>query len=428
MGAHEAAVGVIGAGAAGLWAAEAAARSGASVLVLEKTARTGTKVLASGGTRCNLTTTLDARAAGELFGPEGARFLRTALRELPPEAVRERFAGLGVETVEAPLEKVFPRSGRARDVRDALERAAREAGARIELGAGVAALEPLGPRGRDGWLARLADGRERRFARLVVCPGGASYPRTGTTGDGYRWLAALELPLVEPVPALVPLSSPAAWARELTGIALQEVDCRLVDERKRVVGRRARPVLFTHRGVSGPGAMDLSAHVARAHAAARRDRRAAPVFALELDLVPALDREALRALLIDAAGRAGAPTLSRALPAELPKRLVAEVARAAALEPGDPRLNGLDKAARHRLVEALKGLAVPIDGTLGFDQAEVTAGGLALAALDPGTMRVRAYENLHVCGEVLDLQGPIGGLSFQAAWSTAELAGRAAGR
>jgi predicted Rossmann fold flavoprotein len=404
---------VVGAGAAGLWAAARAARLGRRVLLLEKTPRTGTKVLASGGTRCNLTTTLDAAGAARLFGREGGRFLRTALRVLPPLEVRSRFEAWGVPTDEAPLEKVFPRSGRARDVRDALEREAREAGVAIELGAAVEGVARAG----DGWTVRIAGGRTARAPRLLLCPGGRSYPRSGTTGDGYRWLRALGLPVVEPVPALVPLRSPAGWVRDLAGIAPQDVEARLYDADRRLVARRRRPVVFTHHGLSGPGAMDLSGALARAGDRARE-------LALLLDLLPDVPHEEVRAALLRAHDLRGGPRLAGALPWPVPRRLFEAVARAAGLGNGDVRANALDREGRHRLVEALKGLPVPVDGTLGFDHAEVTAGGLALEAVDPGTMRVRGMDGLWVFGELLDLDGPIGGLNFQAAFATAELAAR----
>ena len=413
-------VAVVGAGAAGLWAAALAARRGRNVLLLEKTPRTGTKVLASGGTRCNLTTTLEAGAAAELFGREGARFLAPAFRALPPAELRARFAELGVETVEEDLEKVFPRTGGARAVRDALENAARATGVGIRCDARVEGIA----RREGGWDVRTAGGGTVRCAKLVVCPGGKSYARTGTTGDGYGWLADLGLPIIEPVPALVPLSSPAAWVRDLAGVSLQEVEARIVDAGNRTLGRRRRPVLFTHQGVSGPGAMDLSTPVARAEAEARRKGRRAPVFHLVLDLVPDLDREALRELFVAAAGAGGSPSIARVLPSPPPRRILDVVARRARLESGDVRANRLDRESRHLLVETLKGLPVEIDGTLGFDKAEVTAGGLALTHVDPGTMRVRGQANLYACGEILDLAGPVGGLNFQAAFATAELAAR----
>jgi predicted Rossmann fold flavoprotein len=279
---------------------------------------------------------------------------------------------------------------------------------------------------------KVGDGTAVRCARLIVCPGGKSYPRTGTTGDGYGWLAALDLPIVEPVPALVPLSSPAKWVRELAGVSLQDVEARLVDAKGTTLGKRRRPVLFTHKGVSGPGAMDLSAPVARAEAGAKRRGEKAPLFHLMLDLVPELTREELRAAFVDAAGKPGAPHFARALSSTVasppPKRILDVVARRAGLASGDLRANQLDRESRHLLVETLKGLPIEIDGTLGFDQAEVTAGGLALSHVDRGTMRVKGFENLYACGEILDLAGPIGGLNFQAAFATAELAARDAAR
>ncbi len=406
---------VVGAGAAGLWAAAVAARRGARVLLLEKTSRTGTKVLASGGTRCNLTTTLSPEAAARTFRRQGERFLRHAFRVLPPLAVRERFARLGVETVEAPLDKVFPRSDRARDVRDALEREARASGARILLATPAAGVA----RAADGWEVALADGRSVACRVLFLCSGGASYPRSGTTGEGYLWLEALGLPLVPRVPALVPLSSPAEWVRALAGISCQDCEARLVDARGEELARRRRPLLFTHRGVSGPAAMDPSVHVARAQLADPGAR-----LALVVDLLPDVERAGLRERLVEVAGRRGSPGIAAAFEDRVPRRLLAAVAAQADLPAENPRAAQLTRAQRHALVEASKGLRIPIDGTLGYEHAEVTSGGLALDAVDPGTMRVRGERGLHVFGELLDLDGPIGGLSFQAAFACAELAGR----
>ena len=409
---------IVGAGAAGLWAAAVAARRGWSVLVLEKTPRTGTKILASGGTRCNLTTTLGPQDAARLFRGPGERFLRRAFRALPPAAVREHFHDLGVATSEAPLEKIFPTSGRARDVRDALERDAREAGARIQLDAPVVGLESTTVEGAPAWSVRVEGGASHAGRRVFLCAGGRSFPRTGCTGDGYAWLEALGLPLVETRPALVPLASPATWVHELTGLAWQGAEVRLVRESGKLAARRRRPVLFTHRGLSGPGAMDVSVHVAR---------EGAGEFRLALDLFPDLEREELRDLLIEAARRKGAPRLSRVLPESsegerVPRRLLQALCREAGLQEGDPSVAGIGKSARHGLIETVKGLVVPVDGVLGYDQAEVTTGGLALSAVNPATMEVRQCPGLHVFGELLDLDGPIGGLNFQAAWACAELA------
>lgn len=403
---------VVGAGAAGLWAAAEAARLGANVLLLEKTPRTGTKVLASGGTRCNLTTTLSPGAAARLFRGPGERFLRSAFRNLPPEKVRERFDAWGVPTVEAPLEKIFPESGNAKDVRDALEREARDAGVEIRLDASVQAVAHVA----EEWRVTTADGCEVRCQKLMLCSGGKSFPLTGTTGEGYEWLRTLGLPVTTTAPALTPLSSPATWVHELSGIAWQDGEARLLDSSGKTLARRRRPLLFTHEGVSGPAAMDLSVHVAQAPNES---------FTLALDLFPELERDALRRRMIEAAGEKGSPRVSRSLPAAIPRRFVRAITTVAGL-PEDPRASELSKSTRHDLVETLKGLPIPIDGTLGFDKAEVTAGGLQLKSVNPRTMEVNGHPGLYVFGELLDLDGPIGGLNFQAAFACAQLAAEAA--
>jgi predicted Rossmann fold flavoprotein len=317
-------------------------------------------------------------------------------------------------------------------VRDALEAWARRSGAEIRLASGVSGIERCAASGAlpARWRVRC-DGATLEAEELVLATGGQSYPKSGTTGEGYAWLARLGLPLAPPVPALVPLVSPAAWARELTGIALQDVEARLVDASGRVLGRRARPVVFTHHGVSGPGAMDLSEPVARAGAEARAAGCEPPVHQLLLDLAPALEREELRARLVAAAAQPGQPRLARAV-AELaseplPRRLVQAVLDRAGVEGDERPAAQLRKAERHALVETLKGLPVPVHDTRGFELAEVTAGGLSLDALDPRSMRVNALPGLFVIGELLDRAGPIGGLNFQAAFAEAELAARARG-
>lgn len=410
---------VVGAGAAGLWAAARAAETCQDVWLLEKTPRVGSKILASGGTRCNLTTTLPPREAAALFGRPAARFLAPAFAAMPPERVRAHFHQLGVPTVTEPeLEKVFPRSQRALDVRDALLRDAERLGVRLVLDCPVAGCKPV-----QGGFELQLPGRTVRCQRLLLCPGGQSYPKTGTTGDGYRWLAALGHELLPRVPALVPLTSPAGWARALSGIALQACEARLLDAAGRELGRRRRPVLFTHQGLSGPAAMDLSVHVARG---------AGQRFVLALDIFPNVPHEDLRAALIAAARRRGGGRLAAVLeglaPEPLPRRLLTAIATRAGLAGPQAELSQLSKAARRDLLNNLKGLPVEVDGTLGFRKAEVTAGGLALAEVDRKTMESRRHPGLYIFGEILDLAGPIGGLNFQAAFATAHLAGLAAGR
>jgi len=392
---------IVGAGAAGLWAAQACAAAGAQTLVLEKTRRTGSKVLSSGGTRCNLTTSLDADATARCFG-DGHNFIRPALRNLTPQEVRARFEAMGVATkLETEFEKIFPASDSALQVRNALESEAKKVGARFVLDACVDSIAPS----ETGWTVVSSKGVVHCKA-LLICTGGKSYPKVGTTGDAYPWFRGLGLKVVDPVPALVPLSSPAPWIHALSGIA--------IDGELRIgKSKRRRPVLFTHRGLSGPASMDLSEHVTRG-----QKREAS------LDFLPDVSWEDLRALLVEGASKSGSPRLASLLP--LPRRVVEMLAAQAGITPHNPPLNQINKSSRHRLIEQIKNLRIPVSGSLGFAKAEVTAGGLALKEVNRLTMEVKKAPGLYVFGEALDLQGPIGGFNFQAAFSTAELAAKAA--
>ncbi len=399
---------VLGAGAAGLWAAATAAARGRSVLLLEKNRRVGVKILASGGGHCNLTTTLSVPALLPAFGPEGARFLAPSVRRLPPLALRAVFDGLGVPTREAEYEKVWPVSNRARDVVDALVRRALAAG--VVVRTQTPCLELV--RAADGFLVRTPAG-DVGCARVVVTVGGASYPRTGTTGDGYPWLAALGHTIVAPVPALAPLVVDVPWVRALAGIAEAEALVR-VTAGGRTIAERRRPVLFTHTGLSGPGPMDVSRWFERPPPAG------AP--SLHVDFLPDADEATLRANVDAAIAKAPADRLARVLPVALPARLLASLAAAAGVDL-ERRAGETPRAARHALVRGCKDVVLPVAGTRGFDFAEVTAGGVALPEVDPGTMESRLVKGLYLAGEILDVDGPIGGFNFQAAFSTGESAG-----
>jgi predicted Rossmann fold flavoprotein len=369
------------------------------------------KILASGGGKCNVTTSLRGPAVAAAFGREGGRFLGPALRALPPEAVRQELLRLGVPTHEADLEKVWPDSLRARDVRDALLRRATDAGAAVETGAPATSVE----RTQGGALLVRTRAGDVSARAVVVAVGGASVPRAGTTGDGYPWMEALGHSVVRPVPALVPLVVEAEWVRALRGIDVPGARVSAVSE-GRVLGTRVRPLLFTHTGLSGPGPMDVSRWFERAPPWRK------PV--LVVDWVASSGEEAARAALARAIEERPSEPVAEALPPALPSRLREALCAHAGVAPGR-RAGETSKAERHALVQATKRTTLEVAGTRGFDHAEVTAGGVALPEVDPGTMASRLVPGLFVVGEILDVDGPIGGFNFQSAFSTAELAGRA---
>jgi len=399
---------VAGAGAAGLVAATEAARAGASVVLLEKNDQPGLKILISGGGRCNLTTALSVRAAEAEFGPQPGRFLRHALRTTPPETIRRWVEDRGVETVVEAQDKVFPRSGRSRDVRDALVARAVEAG--VELWTRCPMVGPPA-RAESGWVVETARG-VLRCRRLVLAIGGSSYPKTGTCGEGYRWLEHIGLDVDEPRPALAPLASDAPWVHELCGVTLADVECQLRAETGKIVHRRRRPLLFTHRGVSGPGPMDLSRYV----------EREPGVHRLFVDLLPDAGGDELERVF------AGRGKLGNRLRAEtgLPRRLCRAIVAIHGLT-GVPAAE-IAGRSRRRILSALRGLEVPVTGSLGFAHAEVTTGGLPTRMVDPTTFEVQGHAGLFVVGELVDVDGPIGGFSFLIAFASGVLAGRAAAR
>lgn len=422
-------VAVLGAGAAGLLAAIRAAERGRSVVLLEKNRRAGVKILMSGGTRCNLTNArglrslkvvsgpIDpaydprqargARSIQEAFGPNGA-FLGPALRALTVERTVALFESEGVATKVEGNGKVFPVSDRAVDVLDALLRRLDRSGARLRVHWPARAIDPI----EGGFVVRGPDTRVEA-ARVVLAVGGRSYPGSGTTGDGYAIAGRFGHTLVEPRPALVPLTVAPAWVRDLKGLTLTDVRASVIDAGGRVLAGRRESLLFAHFGLTGPAILDVS------RAVARHDEPASLV--LDLDLAPDLPAEALDARLA-AASRAGRPLVANLLPAAIPRRLADALLDAAGV-PRDRVGPEMSRPERRRLVESIKGLRLPITGTLGFAKAEVTSGGVALAEVDPETLESRLRPGLHLAGEVLDLDGLIGGYNFQAAWSTGWLAG-----
>jgi len=412
---------VVGAGPAGLMAASGAARRGHATLLLERNPEPGVKILISGGGHCNLTHDGDARAIAEAFGPSG-RFLRSALATLEPAALVEMMAQEGVSCRTEPGGKILPASDEAGDVLAALLRIFVRSGATLATSQTVAEIA----HDADGFRVTTQDG-VIRARRVVLTTGGRSYPGCGTTGDGYRWAESLGHTVVTPRPALVPITVEADWVKSLQGITVPDVLVRVVApaESSAPVGsspRRAAPMaqrrgslLFAHFGLSGPVALDVSRQVS----ATSRGRRPE----LVCDFLPEMSDEQLVAALAEPAAGEGRRTVA-SLPGQwLPSRLVETLCRLADV-PKDRRLAELARGERARLVEALKHQVVPTVGTLGFEKAEVTAGGVALDEVDSRNMQSKLVPGLYFAGELLDVDGPIGGYNLQAAFSTGHLAGQ----
>jgi len=429
---------VLGAGAAGLIAAARAAECGARVIVLEKNRRPGVKILISGGTRCNITNArglrrLDVvsgsidtaydrtlskgiREIQKAFAPNGA-FLGPALRRFDVDATVRLFEEAGVATKVEANGKIFPVSDKAVDVLDALVQRVERSGAAVRCSSPVLHIDRGAPECalEGGFIVRLSDSTITA-KRVIVAVGGASYPGCGTAGDGYGIARRFGHVVIEPKPALVPVRVADGWVAGLKGLTLPDVVASVHDSSGRMHEQRREAVLFAHFGLTGPAILDVSRAVVRTAGIGR--------LTLRLDLVPERSREELD-LQLQSSCRQGGRAVAGLLPGELPRRL-AECLLSVAAIPLDRTGPELTREERQRLVTTLKALALPIEGTLGFAKAEVTTGGVALDEVDPATLESRLVPGLHFAGEVLDLDGLIGGYNFQAAWSTGWLAGETA--
>lgn len=397
---------VIGAGAAGLMAAIAAATAGARVTLVERTRDGGRKILISGGGRCNvLPATIDPH---RFVSESPAHLVRAMLRSWPLVAQRaffERELGIPL-ALEAETGKLFPASNRARDVRDGLVEHARRAGVELVFETTVTGLERAGGQ----WTVQTSRG-DRAAHGVVLASGGLSVPMTGSDGIGLRLARELGLKIHETYPALTPLVAEPPKHGLLAGVAAT------VRVRARADGRTldARGgFLFTHRGYSGPVVLDVS------HVAVRSLRAGAPV-SLRVqwaDLNASEWEDTLRAtsgLVVTAIGRS------------MPQRLAAALVAESGLPP-DRRTSELRREERTALVDCLVSYALPVTGDEGYKKAEVTGGGVALDEVDLRTLESRAHRRLFLCGEILDAFGPIGGHNFAWAWATGRAAGLGAAR
>lgn len=402
---------IVGAGAAGLMAAVWAGRTApaARIVVLDGARTLGAKILVAGGGRCNVTHhEVDATA----YAGSTPAAIRRVLRRFDVEATVAFFAERGVALKREETGKLFPTTDRAQTVLDALLGAVGAAGAEVFHPYRVHAVA----REVTGFRLEHAGGR-LRARRVILATGGLSLPRSGSDGHGLAMARALGHRLTEHLfPALVPLLLPQGHPlRALSGLAAPAT-LTLRAGTGRVLTAFTGPVLCTHFGLSGPAVLDVS----RYWTAARVDDAAAT---LSAHWLPGLDARAVEAAL-QGLGRATPLAWLRDL---LPERLARLLVEAAGLDAATPGAQ-LPRAARRALAGALTAYPLPVCGDRGFRYAEVTAGGVPLAELHLGTLASRRCPGLHLCGELCDVDGRIGGFNFQWAWASGYVAGTAAAR
>ncbi len=351
-----------------MMAALRAAERGKKTLLLEKNRKAGVKILMSGGTRCNITHATDNQGIMQAYGKAQGRFLRAPLANFGVQDTLDFFHGEGVATKVEETGKVFPVSNKAADVLGALLRRLERSGATIALEEPVNFIERAG----TGFGIRTAQ-RQIQAEKIILATGGQSYPGSGTTGDGYRFLEKFGHSLVTPRPALVPITVSQDWVASLRGMTIPETIVRLKENDKRLDQRRGS-LLFAHFGLSGPVILDISREVSgHPHAESLH---------LYLDLLPGQDEQALSQFLQHATTKAGKKQLATILSEHLPRRLCEGILKQAQLSP-DRTCAGLRRIERNAIVQNIKSLQLPVAGTLGFKKAEVTAGGIPLGEVNP---------------------------------------------
>ncbi len=416
-------IAIIGAGAAGLFASIFAARSrdqSGRVVAFDGAKKLGAKILIAGGGRCNVTHDV-VRPIDYATGPSSSQnAVKKILKSFTVGDTIDFFRGRGVELKREDTGKLFPTTDRARTVLNALLEACYDADAKLLTEHRVSAI------------AKQDDGRFRittsqgDFAarRVVLSTGGLALPKTGSDGFGYRLAKSLGHTVTDTWPALVPLMLPPNhWLKELKGIAV-DVELSLAGPTGKVVHRQAGAMLLTHFGLSGPAAMDISRHFRGHFGGDFADKQ----HTLTANLLPPHTFESLEAEWLEQTRTHPRRTVLQVVQPHFPERLAAAlVQHGAKLDPALP-LSQLSKEARRALVRTLTALPLPVTADRGYEFAEVTAGGVPLSEVNLSTMESRVCPGLHLAGEILDVDGRIGGYNFQWAWCTGRLAGLGAAK
>jgi predicted Rossmann fold flavoprotein len=404
---------IVGAGAAGLAAAVFTARAapGARIICVDGAKTVGAKILVSGGGRCNVTN----RTVTELdFWGGDRRVIRNVLRAYPPARTAAFFAELGVSLCEEADGKYFPSTNRARTVLDALIGGLRDAGAELHVSRRVSRIQ----RADRGFMVETLDGGSFDARVVVLATGGRSLPKTGSDGAGYSLARELGHGYVETTPALVPLVLSNGLHTALSGVAHPATVAVRADGTPPI--RLSGAMLWTHFGVSGPVILNASRHWLRA----RLENRSVHV---SLSVVPDATFDALETWLQEEQRQHPRALVRTVVASRLPGAAAEAWVAAAGLD-ASVTMAHLVRDHRRRLVAALVDTPIAVQDSRGYNYAEVTSGGIPLAEIDPATMQSRRCGGLYLIGEMLDVDGRIGGFNFQWAWSSAWVAAQAIAR
>ena len=423
---------VIGGGAAGMFAAIQAGYAGAKVLLLEPNDRLGKKLYITGKGRCNLTNNCPWQEVLKNV-PRNARFLYSVLSGFTPEDAITFFESHGCETKTERGNRVFPVSDKSASVVDALKTALDYAGVEVRRARAKEILTETdivpdastnsscrsgAQQVRHASPSRVTGVRTDRgdFAApaVILATGGKSYPATGSTGDGYRMAKALGHTVVPPVGSLVPLVEDGPWCAKMQGLALRNIEVKLVDEGGRVVFSEFGELLFTHFGLSGPVILSASAHMEQGKA-----------YVVSIDLKPALEEATLDARILRDFSENQNRSFENALSGLYPKTMIPVIVERSGI-PGATKVHSVTREQRRALLDLTKHFTVKISGLRPVEEAIITSGGVSTKEIDPKTMESKLIPGLFFAGEIIDVDAYTGGFNLQIAWSTAFAAAAAA--
>lgn len=400
---------VIGGGPAGMIAAGRAAELGANVVLLEKNAKLGKKLLITGGGRCNITNAeLEVRKMVAKYGPKGKALFGSFSRFGVAESL-EFFHARNLETKVEAEKRAFPKSNKAQDVWQVLVEYMREGGVHIAYNSPAHALLHSGNR-ITGVKTKQGVVAGKKY---ILATGGKSRPETGSTGEGFAWMKTLGHSVSESDPALVPVTIQEQWLKDLSGLSFTHAKLTIVQDGKKVESKTGK-LLFTHFGISGPLVLNMSKNIRELHLYA-------PV-TLDLDLFPELDVVALDKKILEVLSAGFNKKVRNNLGDVVPPKMIPTLLNLVHIDP-EKTCNAITKAERTLLVKQLKSFSLTVTGFLGVEKAVVTSGGVSLKEIDFKTMQSKLYANLYLAGDILDFDRPSGGFSLQICWTTGYLAG-----
>jgi predicted Rossmann fold flavoprotein len=410
---------VVGAGAAGMMAAGIAARElkdngiSGEVLLLERNAACGKKILITGKGRCNMTNSTDIKGIMANI-PGNSSFLYSSLNNFSAEDIIEFFESIGVKTKVERGNRVFPVSDRAKDVADALIRFCTSNGVIIKCNSRVKSADIS-----DGRISSVTvdiAGVENRFDcdKLIIATGGKSYPRTGSTGDGYNIAKNLGHTIITPKPSLIPLLTDDSHITDLQGLSLKNIKVTFYDKFDKKIYDDFGELLFTHFGLSGPVILSASRHLL--------DYDYKNIVCL-IDLKPALSEEQLDKRLLRDFETYSGKMFKNSLKDLFPQKLIPLMIELSKI---DPEINvaQIEREQRKWFVQVIKNIKVPIVGSGKIEEAVITVGGVDTKEINPKTMESKLIKGLFFAGEVIDVDGYTGGYNLTIAFSTGYAAGK----